>query len=257
MAIKDIEGLKAKKEKIEKLAQIVIEKSQDKWAPSPLFVQSREERKIEQMNRDIPEFIAKIKFGKTTYIKDKLYLIVKIPEYKFEKTFNQIEEGDWSEEFEIKMDKSNFESFYTTKINVEIYEKRALLKDLFKGKIEILPSGLKDHIEYNNKFKIDLEHKRKEEPTAEVTFRVRTPCREKEFITEIKPIFYITRIYPSFILGRENNNESIIKSDISQQKVTFDDLKINSSVLKPTKTITLKSSVLKPTNTIILTQTRL
>ena len=120
MAIKDIEGLKAKKEKIEKLAQIVIEKSQDKWAPSPLFVQSREERKIEKMNRDIPEFIAKIKLGKTTYIKDKLYLIVKIPEYKFEKTFNQIEVGDWSEEFEIKWTKEILNHFTQLKLMLRI-----------------------------------------------------------------------------------------------------------------------------------------
>ena len=44
MAKKDIKGLKAKKEKIEKFAQIVIEKSQDKWASCPLFTINQEKK---------------------------------------------------------------------------------------------------------------------------------------------------------------------------------------------------------------------
>ena len=241
VAKKDLDGLKAKKEKIEKILKLLIEKLQDKWVPSPLYIQSEEEKQIEKINKNIPEYVAKVKFGKTTYKKnDRLYLIVKIPEYKFEKKFDQKAEGDWSEEFDVKIEKNNFRSFYREKIHVDIYEKKTILRDRFKGQFEMTPSGLKNHIEYTNNFKINLEDKQKDEPTVEVTFKVKTPCKEKEYITETKPLFQVTRIYPSFNLRGGNNNQSGIKLEVAQQSVTASDLKINNSTVKPASNPTKK-----------------
>ena len=67
--------------------------------------------------------------------------------------------------------------------------------------------GLKDHIEYTEEFKINLEDK-KEGKTVDVTFQVRTPCKEPEYITKKKSVIYITKIYPSFKLDGENINTS-------------------------------------------------
>ena len=164
----------------------------------------------------------------------------KIPEYKFEKKFDQKAEGDWSEEFDVKIEKNNFRSFYREKIHVDIYEKKTILRDRFKGQFEMTPSGLKNHIEYTNNFKINLEDKQKDEPTVEVTFKVKTPCKEKEYITETKPLFQVTRIYPSFNLRGGNNNQSGIKLEVAQQSVTASDLKINNSTVKPASNPTKK-----------------
>ena len=249
VAKKDLEGLKAKKEKLDKILKLLIEKFQDKWVPSPLFVQSEEEIKLEKLNKDIPEYVAKVKFGKTTYKKDdRLYLIVKIPECNFEKTFNQKAPGDWSQEFDVKIEKNNFKSFYRAKILVDLYEKKTILKDRLRAKFELSPSGLKDHVEYTDNFKINLEEKKeKEDPTVEITFKVRTPCREKEYITKTRPFFQVTRIYPSFNLRGGNNNQSAIKLEVPQQNVTSSDLKLNNSTQKPSSTPTPTPKQQKPT----------
>ena len=231
VAKKDLDSLKAKKEKYEKIIKLLLEKAQDKWVPAPLYIETEEEIQIQKINKDIQDNTVRIIFGKTTYSKDdRLYLIVKVPETKLEKTFDQKKPGDWSEKFEWKLEKSDFKSFWKTKIHVDIYEKKTILKDRFKGQFEMEPRGLKNHIEFTDNYKLELEDKKEEGKTATVTFQVRTPCREAEYITETKKIFQVTRIYPPFNINGGNNNDTGIKLEVSQPKVTADDLKLNNSV---------------------------
>ena len=80
-AKKDLDRLKLKKEKIEKIVKLLGEKAQDKWVPAPLYIETEEEREIIKQNKDIPENTIRIIFGKTTYSKkDRIYLIVKYAE---------------------------------------------------------------------------------------------------------------------------------------------------------------------------------
>ena len=229
VAKKDLDALKSKKEKLEKIIKLLLEKAQDKWVPAPLYIETEEEIKVQKMNKDIPENTIRIIFGKTTYAKkDRLYLIVTVPEKKLEKKFDQKNPGDWTEQFDWKVEKADFKAFWKTKVHVEIYEKKTILKDKFKGQFDMEPRGLKDHSEYTNNYKIDLDSKR-EGQTACVTFKTRTPCKEMEYLTETKSIFQVTRIYPPFNIRGGNNTETGIKIEVNQPKVTADDLKVNNS----------------------------
>ena len=224
----ELDSLKSKKEKLEKIIKLLLEKAQEKWVPAPLFIETEEEKQIPKINEDIPENTVRLIFGKTTYAKkDKLYLIVKVPDKNLERTVNQKNPGDWSDQFDWKIEKTDFKSFWKTKIHVDIYEKKKLLKDKLRGHFEMEPKGLKDKLECTDNYKIILESKR-EGQTATVTFKVRTPCREQLFTTESKRVFQVTRIYPPFNISG-GNKEAGIKLEVKQQKVTADDLKVQNS----------------------------
>ena len=227
-AKKDLNALKEKKEKFDKIIKLLLEKAQDKWVPAPLFIESEEEVKKEKINANIEENAVKIIFGKTTYAKnDRLYLIVQYPDKKFEETFNQNKAGDWTHEITWKLDKGDFKSLFRAKIHVEIWEKKTIFKDRFKGKFDITPKALKDHIECVDNYKIELESQR-DGQTAEVKVQVRTPCKEKEYTIETKPLFQVKKIYPAFDI-RGGSTESAIKLEVKTQKVTADDLIVNTN----------------------------
>ena len=254
VAKRDLDSLKAKKEKYEKIIKLLLEKAQDKWVPAPLYIETEEEIQIQKINSDIPDNTIRIIFGKTTYSKnDRLYLIVKVPDTNLEKTFNQKNPGDWSEQFDWKVEKSDFKGFWKTKIHVDIYEKKTILKDKFRGQFDMEPRGLKNHVECTDNYKIELEDSKETGKTATVTFKVRTPCKEQEYTTETKKIFQVTTIFPPFNINGGNNTEGRVNLDVNQSKVTADDLKINNSVApKPSapkpvqKTQNTPAAVTKP-----------
>ena len=232
VAKKDLDRLKTKKEKIEKIVKLLAEKSQDKWVPAPLYIESEEEREVIKQNKDIPENTIRIIFGKTTYSKkERLYLIVKYEEKNLVETFNQTNPGDWTHQFDWKLEKADFLGFFKAKIHVDIYEKKTILKDRLKGQFDIEPRGLKEKIEISDKYKITLESKR-EGATVDVTIKARNPCKgvEKEIKTET--VFNVTRIYPPFDI-RGNNVNSGIRLEVQQASVTADDLKVNKSTAAP------------------------
>lgn len=232
MAQKGLDALNQKKEKYSKIIYMLNERLQDKWVPAPLFIESQEESKVEKMNSDIPEYTVRIIFGKTTYSKkEKLYLVVSIPGKEIEpKKFNQKNPGDWTEQVDFTVEKGDFRNIFRSKFHVEIYEKKKILKDRFRGQFDMEPRGLKDHIEFSDTYKIDLESKR-EGVTATVAFKVRKPCKDPEYTTETKSIFHVTRIYPSFDIKGGNSADTGIKIEVSQKKLNPDDLKISTNVI--------------------------
>jgi hypothetical protein len=205
------------------------ENLQNKWVPAPSFIETSEIIKTEKINADIPENTLRIIFGKTTYNKDKrLYLIVTYPEKNLKETFNQKAPGDWSHQFDWKFDKSDFRTLFKNKFHVDIYEKRTIFRDSLKGQFDIEPKQLKDHIEQTESFKIQLESKR-DGTAAEVTFKVRYPCKERIYEEISKPLFQLTRIFPPFDIRGQNNTQGGVKLDVPQTKVTADDLKVTSN----------------------------
>ena len=154
---KEIDTLKAKKEKLEKIIKIFLEKQENQWTPAPLYYESEEEKKIQKINIDIPENTIRIIFGKTNYIeKENIYLVVKAIDTKIEKTIFQKAPGDWSEPIDIQFDSKDFKSVYLAKFHVSIFEKNHLVKDKYKGQFEMQPKDLKDHIECEGTYDIDL-----------------------------------------------------------------------------------------------------
>ena len=227
-AKKDLDGLKVKKDKIEKIVVLLKEKSQDKWVPAPLYIETEEEVSIEKVNEDVPESTLRIMFGKTKYAKnDRLYLIVKVPDYNLETKFDQKGSGDWSHQVDFKVNE-NFSRIYQAKLLVEIWEKKTILRDRFKGKFEVNLTPLKTHNSYENpECKIELDSKR-EGVTCYIGFKVRKSLREKEYTTIRKPVFQVTKIYAPFSIKGDNKTESI-KMEVQTTKVTSDDLKIDTS----------------------------
>ena len=227
-AKKDLDGLKVKKDKIEKIVVLLKEKSQDKWVPAPLYIETEEEVSIEKVNEDVPESTLRIMFGKTKYAKnDRLYLIVKVPDYNLETKFDQKGSGDWSHQVDFKVNE-NFSRIYQAKLLVEIWEKKTIFRDRFKGKFEVNLTPLKTHNSYENpECKIELDSKR-EGVTCYIGFKVRKSLREKEYTTIRKPVFQVTKIYAPFSIKGDNKTESI-KMEVQTTKVTSDDLKIDTS----------------------------
>ena len=227
-AKKDLDGLKVKKDKIDKIVVLLKEKSQDKWVPAPLYIETEEEVSIEKVNEDVPESTLRIMFGKTKYAKnDRLYLIVKVPDYNLETKFDQKGSGDWSHQIDFKVNE-NFSRIYQAKLLVEIWEKKTIFRDRFKGKFEVNLTPLKTHNSYENpECKIELDSKR-EGVTCYIGFKVRKSLREKEYTTIRKPVFQVTKIYAPFSIKGDNKTESI-KMEVQTTKVTSDDLKIDTS----------------------------
>ena len=223
-AKKDMDALKLKKAKYEKIVALLKEKLQDKWVPAPLYLETQEEVRKEKINKDIPDNTVRLIFGKTTYSKkDRLYLIVKLSEKNLEKKFDQSHPGDWTGQVDFQTD--DFRSLFRTKVDVEIYEKKTIFKDRYKGRFEIDLKPLKTQSEFSKECKIILDSGR-EGTTANVEVKTRVPCKEKEYITETKPVFQVTKIYPPFDIKGVNKGESI-KLDVQTQKVTADDLKVH------------------------------
>ena len=222
---KDLDELKIKKEKIDKIIALLKEKSQDKWVPAPLYVEAEEELSVEKINEDVPESTLRIIFGKTKYAKnDRLYLIVKVPDYNLETKFDQKGSGDWSHQVDFKVNE-NFSRIYQAKLLVEIWEKKTILRDRFKGKFEVNLTPLKTHSMHENpECKIELDSKR-EGVTCYIGFKVRHSLREKEYTTIRKPVFRISKIYPPFSFT-ENKQAESIKMEVQTTKVTSDDLKM-------------------------------
>ena len=228
VAKKDLDALKAKKDKLERIVALLKEKSQDKWVPAPLYVEGEEEVSVEKTNEDIPENTLRIMFGETKYAKnDRLYIIVKLPEYNLESKFDQKKAGDWTNNVDFKV-AQNFNTIYRSKLLVEIWEKKTILKDRFKGKFEVNLTPLKAHNSYENpECKIELDSKR-EGVTCYIGFKVRKSLREKEYTTVRKPVFQVTKIFAPFSIKGNNKTESI-KMEVQTTKVTSDDLKMDTT----------------------------
>ncbi len=245
-AVKDLNEMKAKKEKFDKVINLLKEKMQDVWVPAPLFIEQEKEIKTEKMNKDIPECVVRIIFGKTTYVKDKsLYLIV-THEGKHETKFEQKKPGNWEQTIDWKYDKGEFKAFHRNKITVQIWEKRIIFKDTLKGRFEMEPKELKSQIEVTKDYPITLESGR-DKQTATVTFKVRTPCKDPEYIVETKTFLQVTKIYPAFNLKGGNNNQSAIKLEAQTASVTAQDLSVNNSVNTSSTSNTKKPTAAKPT----------
>ena len=241
----DLDIMKTKKEKYEKILSLLKLNVQDKWVPAPLFVEEQEEIKIEKINKDIPENVVKVIIGKTNYVKDGLILVIKLLDTKADEfKFEQKSPGNISKSFDWKLDKYDFKGFYQKTVSIELYSKK-IMKNELKGYANIQPKGLKDHIEYKNNFNLELESE-KEGKKIEVIFKVRNACHTPEYETTTKSIFSITKIYPSF----KNNNTNVqpIKLDaINTPKVTSNDLKIEETKKPQIKQIEQKP---KPNNVV-------
>ena len=239
VATKDLNAIKAKKETLDKLINLLKQYFQDTWTPAPLYAEQDKEIKIEKVNKDIPEFTLRIIFGKTTYSKDKsLYLIVRYsdPEKKLEKKFEQKKAGNWEQQFDWKFEKGDFKSIYRNKIHVEIWEKKLIFKDALKGQFDMEPKELKSQIEVTKDWPITLEDG-KTDKTANVTFKVHAPCKEPLFEIQTKTVLQVTKIYKPFNLKGDNANQSAIKMDIQTPQINPQNLAGNSSTsqAKPTQ----------------------
>ena len=239
VATKDLNAIKAKKETLDKLINLLKQYFQDTWTPAPLYAEQDKEIKIEKVNKDIPEFTLRIIFGKTTYSKDKsLYLIVRYsdPEKKLEKKFEQKKAGNWEQQFDWKFEKGDFKSIYRNKIHVEIWEKKLIFKDALKGQFDMEPKELKGQIEVTKDWPITLDDG-KTDKTANVTFKVHAPCKEPLFEIQTKTVLQVTKIYKPFSLKGDNANQSAIKMDIQTPQINPQNLAGNSSTsqAKPTQ----------------------
>jgi hypothetical protein len=239
VATKDLNAMKAKKETLDKLINLLKQYFQDTWTPAPLYAEQDKEIKIEKVNKDIPEFTLRIIFGKTTYSKDKsLYLIVRYsdPEKKLEKKFEQKKAGNWEQQFDWKFEKGDFKSIYRNKIHVEIWEKKLIFKDALKGQFDMEPKELKGQIEVTKDWPITLDDG-KTDKTANVTFKVHSPCKEPLFEIQTKTVLQVTKIYKPFNLKGDNANQSAIKMDIQTPQINPQNLAGNSSTsqAKPTQ----------------------
>ena len=239
VATKDLNAIKAKKETLDKLINLLKQYFQDTWTPAPLYAEQDKEIKIEKVNKDIPEFTLRIIFGKTTYSKDKsLYLIVRYsdPEKKLEKKFEQKKAGNWEQQFDWKFEKGDFKSIYRNKIHVEIWEKKLIFKDALKGQFDMEPKELKGQIEVTKDWPITLDDG-KTDKTANVTFKVHSPCKEPLFEIQTKTVLQVTKIYKPFNLKGDNANQSAIKMDIQTPQINPQNLAGNSSTsqAKPTQ----------------------
>jgi len=245
LVMKDLNAKKARKQKFDQLINLLKEKFQDSWVPAPLFIEQEKEIKSERINKDIPEFHLLIIFGKTTYSKDKsLYLIVKHEEKNQQAKFDQKSPGNWEHQVDWKYEKGDFKSVWRSKILVEIWEKRVIFKDSLKGAFEMEPKELKDHIEMTKDFPITLESGR-EGQKATVTFKVRSACKEPEYLTETKTYLQLTKIYPPFNLKGGNNTQGAMKFEVKSPQINPQDFSANTTV-KPNPSPAGKPSAAKP-----------
>jgi hypothetical protein len=229
VAKKEMDALKKKKTKYEKIVSLLREKYQDKWVPAPLFVENEEETEIEKINPNIPEKTLRIIFGSTNYIKKKrkLRLVVRIePDYNLEQSFHQKGPGDWSNQMDFEITE-NFFKLHFARIEVDIF-KHKIFGEKHKGKFVISLAPLKSHNEFvENECKIDLDSKR-EGVKCSVGVKIRKAIKEKEYTTLRKTKFSVTKIYPPFNVKGSNTTEAI-KMEAQAPKVTAEDLKAISS----------------------------
>ena len=245
LVMKDLNAKKTRKQKFDQLINLLKEKFQDIWVPAPLFIEQEKEIKSERINKDIPEYHLLIIFGKTTYSKDKnLYLIVKHEEKNQEAKFEQKSPGNWEHQIDWKYEKGDYKSLWRSKMHVEIWEKRVIFKDSLKGRFEIEPKELKDHIEMTKDFPITLESGR-EGQKATVTFKVRSACKEPEYLVETRTYLQLTKIYPPFNLKGGNNTQGAMKFEVKSAQINPQDFTQNTTV-KPNPAPASKPTAAKP-----------
>ena len=59
---------------------------------------------------------------------------------------------------------------------------------------------------------------------ATVTFKVRTPCKEPEYMVETKSFLQVTKIYPPFNIKGGNKSQQAIKMEVQTPQVNAQDL---------------------------------
>ena len=106
------------------------------------------------------------------------------------------------------------------------------------------PKELKDHIEMTKDFPITLESGR-EGQKATVTFKVRSACKEPEYLTETKTYLQLTKIYPPFNLKGGNNTQGAMKFEVKSPQINPQDFSANTTV-KPNQSPAGKPSAAKP-----------
>ena len=225
--MKSLNEKKTRKTKIDQIINLLKEKFQDSWVPAPLFVEQDKEIKTEKINKDIPENTLRIIFGKTTYTKDQsMYLIVTHPEKNQQIKFDQKGPGNWENQFDWKYEKGDFKSLFRQKIHVEVFHNK-WFKDKLKATFDMDLRELKDHIEFTKDFEIKQESGATGN-TANVTFQVRTPCKDKEYLTETKSYLQIKKIFPGFKIKGGKNTEEAINFEVKTAKISPQDLSVSS-----------------------------
>ena len=115
-----------------------------------------------------------------------MYLIVTHPEKNQQIKFDQKGAGNWENQFDWKYEKGDFKSLFRQKIHVEVFHNK-WFKDKLKATFDMDLRDLKDHIEFTKDFEIKQESGATGN-TANVTFQVRTPCKDSVHHVKIKNI---------------------------------------------------------------------
>jgi hypothetical protein len=188
-----LESFKEEKKRIEKMEENV-------WIPAPLFA-IKKSSQTKNMNNDVNEDTVIIKFRIIDYVEKKIYIKIIGKEKDGNKEIIN-EKYNWSPEEqlkEFKLNKSEFKRFSKYDIVVQV-KKKAMMSSKIISQTIINPTELINHCELKKISSMKIENG--EEIKFELTFIVRKPCKEDEYITE-PPLVQILKEYPPF----ENEEE--------------------------------------------------
>ena len=198
-----LEELKAKKEKIIKLIDILKEKFKDKWTPAPDYKKVIEQEQVEKVSYEGCKYGLNVKVGKTDYDKDKTSLVIMLEVNKskvLKKEVRLKQLGDFNEEWLWEFTSEEFKNIPKTFLYVELYREHTFSTDK-KGSGKIDLNSIRRGATIKIDCKLEIESKRVE-PIINFIITPVMPKGKKYYETVSKEAIRLTQIYPPF-LGKQ------------------------------------------------------
>ena len=204
-----LDEMKAKKEKIVKLMDVLKEKFKDKWTPAPDYQKVMEKEQVEKVSYEGCKYILDIKVGKTDYDKDKTFLKLKLElnnSKVLQKEVRLKQLGDFNEEWKWEFTADEFKAIPKAFLFVDLYREHTFSTDK-KGSGKIDLNSVRRGNPIKTDLKLEIESKRVE-PIINFIITPVFPQGKKYFETVSKEAIRLTKIFPAFTGKQQFESEN-------------------------------------------------
>lgn len=200
-----------------------MEMAKNPWIPAPLYVEKEEEEKVEKINEDINDHDILVNIGKLMHSNNSVYmrLIFEITKDKIITALVNKREGslDFKYSNTFKLEKNEFKYLHRKNIKLILIENSGFC--CFKKEIEVGESIIKlDPLKsisfYDGEFQFKTAENTALDSKIYVSFKLRQPTIEKEYMNVSRTGISITKTFPPF---KGDNIAGIIDEEEKPKKI--------------------------------------
>jgi len=193
------------------------------WIPAPLFVEKEEEEKVEKVNEEVAQNEVLIKIGKISHSSMDCYLrlIFEITKEKVITSLIQKKEGsaDFQNSARLKLENNEFKYLHRKCFKLILVERSGFLcckKEIEIGEALIRLDSIKSNSHFENEYEFKTFDNNQTNSKIFVSFNIRQPTIEKEYVIVSKTEISITKTFPPF---KGENISGVIDEEEKPKKI--------------------------------------